>query len=189
MLSLSLSLSLCHTCYSGYFIYLCRDLHRAAPDTCLWGAGVILLSFLPTCLRVVDTLRTPLRCPPVVQREVALSCLIDGRATPRYSQAAWPSPTEGPAVRWLKHDGQPGHGGGHPQDCQQCGLEVGRLLHHLGVGQSGRCHGTASNTDSTGHYFYCCYCDYHHCYFYYRYCGSSCSRGSSSGSSSSSGCQ
>ena len=109
--------------------------------------------------------------------------MINDHLTPRYSQAAWPSPTEGPAVHWLVHAAQPGHGGGHPQYCQQCGLEVGRLLHHLGVGQSGRCHGTASNTDSTGHYFYCCYCDYHYYFFYYRYCGSSCSRGSSSSSS------
>ena len=139
---------------------------------------MIRLSSPPPCVRVVDTLRTPLRCPPAVQREVQQSVMINDSYTPRYSQAAWPSPTEGPAVHWMVHDAQPGHGGGDPRDCQQCGLEVGRLLHHLGVGQSGRCHGTASNTASTGHYFVCCYrCYYWCCYFFYcGCCGRRCSR-------------
>ena len=149
-LSLSLSLSLppapplsfTHSfCVSsGGFEELCRDLHLAVPDTCLWAAGVTRLSSPPPCIRVVDKLTTALRCPPVVQREVERSTYIDGSSIPHYSKAAWPSPTDGPAIRWLEHGDQDGHDGSFPHECEQCGLHVGRLLHDLVVGQSGGCH-------------------------------------------------
>ena len=140
-LSVCLSLTVCHTCYSEFFPDLCDALHRAAPNTCLWGAGVFRLFSPRPCVREVDWLTTPLRCPPSVHREVARSDAIGGHVIPAYRQEAWPSPTEGPDVHWLQHDGQPDHGGDEPEDCLQCGLEVGHLLHHLRDGQSGRCHG------------------------------------------------
>ena len=147
--SLSLSFPLCHTCYR-LFKGLCHHLHGAAPKTCLWGAGVRLLSSLSSWVRVVDTLTEQLRCPPAVHREVRKSLAIDGSFTPRYSEAAWPAATEGTPIRWLRHDSQPGHGRGKPWDCRQCGLEVGRLLNDLMAGQSGRGHGKEHCTRDCG---------------------------------------
>ena len=95
-------------------------------------------------LRVVNTLTTQLRSPPAVQREVEKSDMIDGAMiplyhAPRYRKGARPAPTEGHPIRWLAHRSQPGHDNIHPTDCEQCGREVGRVLHALGVGRSGQC--------------------------------------------------
>ena len=76
--------------------------------------------------------------------------MIDGRDVPHYSRQPWPAPTDGPAVRWLKHQLQPGHAGGDPDDCEQCGRDVGHLLHRLRVGQSGRCHGSTCGSTTGG---------------------------------------
>ena len=129
------------SCCSGPFPQFCRDLHSAVPTTCLWAAGVRSdVSSLPGFVRREASLTTCLRSPPSVQRQVQASHIIDGSYVPHYSSSSWPAPTDGPAVHWLPHHGQPSHAGGPAQDCQQCGHDIGRLLHHLGVGRSGRCH-------------------------------------------------
>ena len=111
----SLSFTLCHTCYST--MDACAVLCPApcCPQHLSVGAGVDLLS-LPPCVHEVDNLRTPLRCLPVVQREVDKATYIDNSPIPSYRQAAhrslrrlldgaqwpaqpwWGSPTALPAV-------------------------------------------------------------------------------------------
>ena len=123
------------------FQQFCRDLHSAVPTTCLWAAAVECpVSSLPGFVRREASLTTCLRSPPSVQRQVQASDMIDGNEVPLYSSTTWPAPTDGPAVHWLHHHGQPGHAGDSPEDCQQCGHDIGRHLHHLGVGGTSRCH-------------------------------------------------
>ena len=130
------------SCYSVRFSQLCQDLHSAVPNACLWAAGVwSRVSSLPGFVRTEASLKICLRSPPSVQRQVEASRYIDDSNVPHYSSANWPAPTDGPAVRWLQHHGQPGHAEGGPRDCLQCGRDIGRLLHDLGVGGSGRCYG------------------------------------------------
>ena len=129
------------SCCSDPFSEFCRDLHSAVPTTFLWAAGVrSRVSSLPGFVRREASLTTCLRSPPSVQRQVQASRYIDSINIPHYSSTTWPAPTDGPAVHWLHHHGQPGHDGVRPERCQQCGHDVGRLLHHLGVGRYGRCH-------------------------------------------------
>ena len=123
-------------CYSGELPDFCRQLQAAVPNLTLWAAGIWPLQSPPAWLTVEDTLTTPLRCPPAVQRQVEQSRLI-GRDVPNYSTAPWPAATEGPAVEWMEHRGQRGHRLGAPENCDRCGQQVGRRLLDLGVGQPG----------------------------------------------------
>ena len=136
--------------YREQFPEFCRQLRAAVPNLSLWAAGIWPLDSPPDWLTVEDSLTVPLRCPPTVQREVEKSGYI-GDEVPSYSSSPWPAPTEGPAVRWLKHEDQPGHSGFEQLYCEQCGRDIALCLQQLGVGQPGR---------------WCLYCWYcYHCYF------------------------
>ena len=125
--------------YRKQFLKFCRRLRAAVPSLSLWAAGIWCLDSPPDWLTVEDSLTAPLRCPPAVQREVDKSVFIGGEV-PNFSSSPWPAPTEGPAVRWLEHDGQPGHNSGFlAQGCEQCCQNIALCLQELGVGQPGRC--------------------------------------------------
>ncbi|KAL8612988.1 hypothetical protein ACOMHN_001071 [Nucella lapillus] len=62
-----------------------------------------------------------------------------GSVVLEYKTPHVPPVTEGPAVRWLKHLGQPQHTAGPScQDCAQCGQIIVTELRKLGVGQLGQ---------------------------------------------------
>ena len=122
-------------CSRFQFFQFITKLQADVPALCLWAAGVVLRQGLPQWL-TVRTLSTPMRCPPAVMREVLQERLINGSSIPHYTSPACPAPTDGPAVRWLKHRGEANHcheGRDHPLDCAECGRLVAALLDDLDV--------------------------------------------------------
>ena len=132
-------------CYRFHFLEFCRRLRAAVPSLSLWAAGAWPVQSPPDWLTVEDKLTIPLRNPPAVLREVEKSRFIKDsvhtyRPIPSYNQASFPAPTDGPRVVWLQHNGQDEHStDGGPQDCEQCGREIARLLKTLIEGEPGRC--------------------------------------------------
>ncbi|KAL8614991.1 hypothetical protein ACOMHN_051852 [Nucella lapillus] len=132
---------------------LCTQLYEREEieELRLWAAAMELDSLAP-CLTPFP-LTCPLRCPPVVTREVEKAKLIQDKKIPGYTVAVSPMPCDGPEVirLWhsLDHLGEQqqqqqreGEGEGDGQDgtklmdCVQCGHNVGQQLKKLGVGCS-----------------------------------------------------
>ncbi|XP_070209288.1 uncharacterized protein [Littorina saxatilis] len=119
------------------FIDFLTKLREKVPELCLWCASLENFKASPPWL-AEKPLTLPLRTPPCITQEIQRSKEI---ATFSYILAYTPSrtpdATKGPAVRWLKHEGQSGHSDGGAEDCEGCGKAVADLLKELGVGQSG----------------------------------------------------
>lgn len=113
------------------FNTFCNELNSGVPELFMWAASVHIPD-LPDGFEK-ETLTVPMRCPPVVTREIQkareLSIWTGG-----YSEASTPAPTDGPEVKWLRHEGEPGHSGDRPSDCEQCGVSIADLLNELDVG-------------------------------------------------------
>ena len=77
----------------------------------------------------------PLRCAPVVQREVQLG--IQTFKIHSYSDGGVSSPGDGMLVTRLVHSGH-FHTGPWPVECFQCGKDVAAELRRLGVGTEGK---------------------------------------------------
>ena len=123
--------------YRKQFGQFIQKLRAEVPAFSLWAAGVRLLQSLPQWL-TVQTLSTPMRCPPAVMREVMQDQVLNGTNIPCYTSPACAAPTDGLAVRWLKHRGQASHSHGgqdNPADCAECGRRVAALLDDLEVGK------------------------------------------------------
>lgn len=91
----------------------------------------------------VESLTVPLRCTPVVQREVELAMekmekmeRVSGLPL-RYTTNTIPAACDGPGIIRILHK-EHDHQGQNPADCYQCGQNIAHVLHHqLQVGQSG----------------------------------------------------
>lgn len=87
----------------------------------------------PDCLRK-ESLTIPLRCPPVVVREVEMAEEIrTGDVLPYVTRLALTAPTDGPRVRVLVHRG---HKAIFPEYCVECGRATADVLMndlHVGV--------------------------------------------------------
>nr|KAG5711617.1 hypothetical protein BaRGS_016799 [Batillaria attramentaria] len=119
------------------FSDFCTQLTAKVPTVNLWAAAV-RRDVIPACL-TEERLTTPLRCPPAVVLEVAQSGDIDGSHVHSYTSSATLAPTDGPPVRWLRHQGQPEHEEvDDPQHCERCGHAIADLLGELRVGLSGQ---------------------------------------------------
>lgn len=98
---------------------------------CLWAASVYNNN-VPECL-TEEKVTVSLRSPPVVMQEIERDWLM-GREVSKYSATCVPAPTDGPAIRRLRHNNAPGHTDGGADECEQCGRELAGVLRDLGVG-------------------------------------------------------
>ena len=128
-----------------HFTKFCTALHARVPSLWLWAAGPAPPLNLPAWMHH-HRLSAPLRCPPVVHREVEKGFDSLSSVVPGYSCAPSPPAVEGPAVRWLSHAGQRGHPEGRAVDCERCGEVIARLLGELRVGGTGTGTGTGPGT-------------------------------------------
>lgn len=110
------------------FDHFCKNLLDQVPGLRLWAATVQRV-IRPQCLTEY-VLTAPLRCPPVVEKEVSKSKEM-GKSVVRYGNRPSPVPTEGPEVIRLPHKKQEGHKGGPPEKCTKCGKEVAQILQKL----------------------------------------------------------
>nr|KAG5685807.1 hypothetical protein BaRGS_001219 [Batillaria attramentaria] len=119
------------------FEKFCKKLLELIPTPRLhvWAASLYHHD-RPSCLTLVE-IGTPLRTPPVVNREVLGSRAIKNRQVVRqYEEDPAPLPTDGPIPRVVYHEGE-GHCGASTVDCPQCGKEVALELKKLHVGVPG----------------------------------------------------
>ncbi|XP_070209383.1 uncharacterized protein [Littorina saxatilis] len=108
------------------------ELVNTVPKLHLWSACV-LKEGIPEQLQE-EIFTTPLRCAPVVLRE--LQPAISRFNVYDYSDMGIPSHGDGPNVIRLYHQGK-GHVGQWPVECPQCGCDVAAELRLLGVGTTG----------------------------------------------------
>lgn len=107
------------------FDHFCKKLLDQVPGLHLWAATVQRV-IRPRCLTEY-VLTAPLRCPPVVEKEVSKSQEM-GKSVVKYGNRPSPAPTDGPHVKWLKHKKQKEHKAGPPEKCERCGKEVAQIL-------------------------------------------------------------
>ena len=115
---------------------LVKELNSRVPDLHLWAACIGHKGVAPELQ--TETLTTPLRCSPVVVREIQ-SVLHRFSDVASYSDSGVPAPGDGLPVARLRH-----HGNGHDPDesplgCYACGQSVAAELRRLGVGVRGLC--------------------------------------------------
>lgn len=121
--------------HSQPFQTFCEDLLARVPDLRLWGASC-QHRHTPRSWQTV-TFTRPLRCPPVVVREVAQAPQMTRFDTVAcYSVRGVPDHTDGPPIKWVFHRGTE-HPGWQPINCVRCGEEVARFLRSLCVGARG----------------------------------------------------
>ena len=109
------------------------ELSARVPRLRLWAA-TLSHTDIPPGLQV-EPLTLPLRCAPVVLREVQPT--VDRLSAGIHSYTTdTPSPSDGPDVIRLRHEGA-GHAGRWPVECDGCGREVARVLRQLNVGVTG----------------------------------------------------
>ena len=121
-----------------HFTKFCTALHDRVPSLSLWAAGPKCPLAIPPWMHH-HCLSVPLRCPPVVHREVekGMGSVVSSDC-PRYTCAPCPPAVDGPGVCWLTHTGQPGHTEGRAVDCELCGQVIAKQLRELRVGGTGR---------------------------------------------------
>ncbi|KAK7484617.1 hypothetical protein BaRGS_00024143, partial [Batillaria attramentaria] len=113
------------------FTDFCSSLLQRVPGVRLWAASLYHAD-RPSCLEEVR-MTEPLRTPPAVTREVQKAFWIERfGAVLGYAESSVPPPSEGPAARVVRHQGQ-GHAEGRPGECERCGLEIAHLLRELHV--------------------------------------------------------
>ncbi|XP_025091212.1 uncharacterized protein LOC112562280 isoform X2 [Pomacea canaliculata] len=114
------------------FSDLCTSLLGKVPGLHMWAAAM-RHGHKPDCLRK-ESLTIPLRCPPVVVREVEMAEEIrTGDVLPYVTGLALTAPTDGPRVRVLVHRG---HKAIFPEYCVECGRATADVLMndlHVGV--------------------------------------------------------
>ncbi|XP_025101013.1 uncharacterized protein LOC112568121 isoform X2 [Pomacea canaliculata] len=110
-----------------HFQNFCLKLKEAVPDLHLWAASCTH-EVVPPSGWHLEILTRPLRCPPVVVREVEQEKAIFqvGRIQ-RYEQVWGSTHSEGPPVKTLCHKGH-GHSDNGPLQCRQCGTNLARYL-------------------------------------------------------------
>nr|KAG5688051.1 hypothetical protein BaRGS_017805 [Batillaria attramentaria] len=113
---------------------LIEELSAIVPQLSLWTASVYIVG-IPTCLKE-EPLTIPLRCAPAVHRELDALIRMQTKLIHLYSRSSAPSPSDGPKVIRVTHQGQ-GHAGTWPLQCVQCGAEVAGVLRQLRVGSTG----------------------------------------------------
>ena len=112
-----------------------KELTKLRPKPYLWLAGV--WHDIPEELDLTaEPLTAPLRCAPVILREVqpGIDKATDG--IHNYSDNGLPAPADGLSVVRLSHHGD-GHVNPWPIDCVKCGKNVAAELRHLCVGKLG----------------------------------------------------
>lgn len=78
---------------------------------------------------------TPLRSPAVVIREIQKAGDIEDGDVYSYATSNRLAVPDGPPVKWIRHrNGTFSHAESRPYNCEQCGLEVARVLKELRVG-------------------------------------------------------
>ena len=112
-------------------VRLVSDLSARVPRLRLWAA-TLWHDDIPPGLQV-EPLTVPLRSAPVITRQVQ-SAFSRYRGLHSYSDT--PSPSDGPSVIRLRHEGA-GHAGRWPVECDGCGREVAAVLRQLNVGVTG----------------------------------------------------
>lgn len=123
-------------CCRKRFTQFCDTLIRNKPRVYLWGASMHH-NIRPYCLEEVK-LTIPLRSPPVVVREVMKADEMKTHKVHEYTDREVHVSTDGPTIRRIKHqEGQSGHKGILPRDCEECGHHVAHVLAELNVGQTG----------------------------------------------------
>lgn len=115
----------------------CQQLVPRVPKLRLWAADT-LAEVTPHGLDELQ-LTAPLRCPPVVVREILLSRFFADGSIEAFSDSGTAAPTDGPCIKHLQHRHQPGHARGRPEDCCTCGQLVAAVLQDLHVGGMGEC--------------------------------------------------
>ncbi|KAL8590741.1 hypothetical protein ACOMHN_061575 [Nucella lapillus] len=128
--------------YSDRYLAFLREVRDQLPAVSVWGAHVRTLEKrlsdpVPSWLEV-RSLQEALRCPPSVTAVLGRTLLIQVNAILPYSAPRHPEATHGPPVHRRRHEGQPGHSGGHPEECDVCTENVLKFLTmELRVGQTG----------------------------------------------------
>ncbi|KAK7094229.1 hypothetical protein V1264_007878 [Littorina saxatilis] len=112
---------------------LVKQLHDKVGQLFLWSAGVPHGGIPPELQS--EVLTTPLRCAPVVLREVKAG-LDQTTDVHSYSDTSLPAPGDGQSVIRLSHQGHM-HTAQGPVDCVDCGREIAVVLRQLGVGSGG----------------------------------------------------
>ncbi|KAK7490036.1 hypothetical protein BaRGS_00018736, partial [Batillaria attramentaria] len=118
----------------GYRKRLIEELHSRIQHLSLWTASVYRVG-IPTCLQR-EPMTVQLRCAPVIHREVDAVLRMQGHLIYPYTSSTVPSPSDGPRVIRLRHQGQ-GHAGLWPLQCVKCGQEVAGVFRQLQVGTKG----------------------------------------------------
>ena len=127
---------LCNRTVGPRYRTLVKELNSRVPHLHLWAA-CLGHTGIPQELQTV-TLTTPLRCSPVVVREIQ-SILHRFRDVTGYSDSGVPSPGDGLPVARLRHYGDSHDPGQSPVECLACGQKIAAELHRLGVGIGGKC--------------------------------------------------
>lgn len=114
---------------------LVKELLARLTELHVWAASLYHVH-MDSDLFLHEPLTLPLRCPPVIQREVQAGvnsaiCLgFHG-----YSSGNVAALSDGPTVQLLRHGGRAqGHNGQWPTECVKCGQEVARVLRELDIG-------------------------------------------------------
>ncbi|KAL8597213.1 hypothetical protein ACOMHN_051526 [Nucella lapillus] len=129
--------------YRDEYLAFLTEIHDQLPAVSVWGAHVKTLEGslsdpVPSWLEV-RSLQEALRCPPSVRAVVGQTALIRTNAVLPYSAPRHPEATHGPRVHRRLHEGQPGHSGGPPWECDVCTDDVLQFLTmELRVGQTGQ---------------------------------------------------
>lgn len=106
------------------FKVFCKDLTTNVPKLHLW-TGSIERNNIPDGFEECALTR-PLRSPPAIVTEVEHSPIMKkGKTVDSYSESPVPAPTYGPHITSLSHIG---HKSKLPQDCQECGENIARVL-------------------------------------------------------------
>ncbi|XP_025113468.1 uncharacterized protein LOC112575704 [Pomacea canaliculata] len=116
------------------FVFFFNKLLMQVPRLHFWAASCYHI-MIPGAWSS-EFLTRPLRCPPVVVREVEKDKKIaQHQFVQPYTQRGIPDHTDGPPVKVLYHRPfQDDHSPTHPADCVTCGREVASFLHSLRVG-------------------------------------------------------
>ncbi|KAL8617820.1 hypothetical protein ACOMHN_044919 [Nucella lapillus] len=134
--------ALCGIYRDRYVAFLTR-IRDQLPAVSVWGADVWTLKDslsgpVPSWLEV-RSLQEALRCPPSVMAVLGETGLIQGNYVLPYSAPRHPEATHGPPAHRRRHEGQPGHSDGRPEECDVCSDDVFQFLTmELRVGQTGQ---------------------------------------------------
>ncbi|XP_025100505.1 uncharacterized protein LOC112567860 [Pomacea canaliculata] len=119
--------------WSQHLWKFCHRLLPELPDLHFWAANC-KHGVAPPHDWTVKIFTRPLRSPPTVVTEVALSQEL-GDDVAAYTERGVPDHTHGPSVKFVYHCG-PSHDEEHPRNCVQCGKDVASFIGSLGVGET-----------------------------------------------------